>query len=155
MGGGHGPHTTPNMNNMQETDEEMQGKIQLIETIKYNPNMFHIDICDPVALCNVMGGVPTLVTTAGGAALSYGYYAAQVRTYNMHSNIRRTQGRLLIGSLMGLAFGYVKFGDRQRVHNAYVAERLRARYPESVNLHEQDLWRFKGVKAPHSYYKWA
>ena len=155
MGGGHGVHTTPNMNNMQETDEEMQGKIQLIETIKYNPNMFHIDLMDPVAVCTVMGGAPTLATTFGGAALSYGYYAAQVRPYNMHSNIRRTQGRLLLGSLMGLAFGYIKFGDRQRVHNAYVAERLRARYPESVNLHEQDLWRFKGVKAPHSYYKWA
>jgi len=28
----------------------------------------------------------------------------------------------------------MKFGDRQRLHNAWVAERLRRRYPESLKL---------------------
>ena len=37
MGGGHGPHIVGNENNMKETDEEMRGKIQLAELVKFNP----------------------------------------------------------------------------------------------------------------------
>ena len=133
----------------------MVSKIQSIETIKYNPNMFHFDCTDPKTFCTVIGGAPTAALGVTGAILSYGYYASQARAYNQYTNNLRIQGRLLFGAILGLGFGYIKFGDRQRVHNAYVAEKLRRRYPESMDLHETDLWRFKGVKAPHAYYKWA
>ena len=154
MGGG-AVHTHPNMNNFKETDEEMAGKIQTIETIKYNPQNFYINPTDPVAVCEVLGGAPTLATTFAGGLASYGYYASQRRTYNLYQTGVRIQGRFLFGAVLGLAFGAIKFGDRQRIHNAYVAERLRKRYPESLDLHETDLWRFKGVQAPHGFYKWA
>ena len=133
----------------------MVGKIQSIETIKYNPNMFHLNFTDPQTFCCVIGGAPTAALGVTGAVLSYGYYAAQARAFNQYTNGLRVQGRLLFGAVLGLSFGYIKFGDRQKVHNAYVAEKLRRRYPESMELHETDLWRFKGVKAPHAYYKWA
>jgi len=48
----------------------------------------------------------------------------------------------------------MQFGERQRLHNAYVAERLRRRYPESKSLDAHDLWSLKGVTAPQEYYKW-
>jgi hypothetical protein len=38
---------------------------------------------------------------------------------------------MTLGLLAGTAVGYLKFGDRQRLHNAWVAERLKRRYPES------------------------
>lgn len=153
--GGHGVHTTPNMKNHKESDEDMQNKIQQIELIKYNPNMFHLDCTDPVTVFNVIGGVPTAACGVVGSLLSYGYYASQARTFNMYTNITRTQGRLVFGLFLGLAFGYNRFGDRQKVHNAFVAETLRMRYPESMDLHQTDLWRFKGVQAPHTFYRWA
>ena len=45
MGGhGHGhAHAHGNHNNKKETDEEMLGKIQRIETIKHFPNHWHMD----------------------------------------------------------------------------------------------------------------
>jgi hypothetical protein len=49
----------------------------------------------------------------------------------------------------------MKFGDRQRLHNAWVAERLRRRYPDSLLIEEHDLYRFKGIKAGHHYYRWT
>jgi len=60
----------------------------------------------------------------------------------------------LIGTAAGMAVGTYKFGDRQRVHNLYVAERLRKRYPESKYLEVHDLWQYKGVQATHEYYRW-
>ena len=153
--GGHGVHTTPNMNNFQQTDEDMQGRIQSIENIKYNPNMFHANPFDSADFFKISGGAPTVGCSVVGGLLSYGYYSAQARTYNLYTHALRSQARFFFGAALGLIFGYVKFGDRQRLHNAYVSERLRKRYPESMNLHESDLWRFKGVKAPHAFYRWA
>ena len=62
-----------------------------------------------------------------------------------------------MGFVLGAAVGFHKFGDRQKLHNAWVAERLRRRYPESMNLvvASGDLWKFKGVHAPHEFYKWV
>ena len=64
-------------------------------------------------------------------------------------------GRAIMGGVLGLAVGYMQFGDRQKLHNAWVAERLRRRYPESMSLVEKDLWQLKQVKAEHSFYKWV
>ena len=56
---------------------------------------------------------------------------------------------------MGVGVGFARFGDRQALHNAYVAERLRRRYPEAKTLNAHDLWRYKGVNARHEFYRWA
>ena len=152
--GGSGVHTTPNMNNFKESDEDMQGKIQRIEVVKYNPQMFHREINAENAF-NIVGGAPACACSLIGGLFSYGYYLAQPRAYNQYTHILRSQMRFGLGALVGCAFGYVKFGDRQQLHNAFTAERLRARYPESMSLNMTDLWRFKGVKAPHEFYRWA
>ena len=41
MGGG--THVQGNENNMKETDNEMLDKVQLLDTIKHNPNHFHME----------------------------------------------------------------------------------------------------------------
>jgi len=66
-----------------------------------------------------------------------------------------TWSRVLLGAAIGGWAGYMRFGDRQRLHNAWVAERLRRRYPETLSLDETNLWRFKGIKANHTFYKWT
>ena len=153
--GGHGVHVEANTRNIQETDEEMLFKIQRIDTIKHNPNHFHLVHSDPTNWSAILGGAPTLTFGAAGAFTSYSYYAAQARPFNFYANNFRVFGRLFFGATLGLAFGYSQFGDRQRLHNAWVAERLRRRYPESIELNTTDLWRLKGVKAPHTFYRWV
>ena len=154
MGGGHGPHIVGNENNMKETDEEMRGKIQRAELVKFNPQNFHLEFFDSGNMYQILGGAPTLVLGALGAVSSLAYYQAAGAHPNFYSNNMRVTGRLAFGLTLGLALGYQQFGDRQRLHNAYVAERLRRRYPETMQLHETDLWRFKGIPAPHEMYQW-
>jgi len=74
------------------------------------------------------------------------------RPANFYFNTHQGFGRFFAGAIIGLGVGYMKFGDRQRLHNAWVAERLRRRYPESMSLHATDLWQYKGVHAAHEYY---
>ena len=158
MGGhghGHDVHIHYNHNAFEESDEDMQGKIQRIDLIKFNPKFFHRDVFCASSWFDIMGGNPTFASGVIGALLSYSYFASQSRAYNMYTHIFRTYGRLGFGMVLGLAFGMMRFGDRQRLHNAYVAERLMRRYPESKELHEHHLWRCKGIKAPHEYYKWV
>ena len=75
MGGGHGPHIHYNENNMKESDEDMQGKIQRVDTIKFNPNHFHMDYFDGANWSTILGGAPTFAFGAAGGAVSYSYYA--------------------------------------------------------------------------------
>lgn len=133
--GGHGPHLHPNPNNLKETDEEMRGKIQSAELVKYNPQNFHMEFFDVNNMYTILGGAPTMISGVVGAVGSYAYYAAAGKSANFYTNNMRVTGRLFIGLSLGLGFGYNRFGDRQRLHNAYLAERLRRRYPESKNLH--------------------
>ena len=154
MGGGHGPHIHFREDNMKESDEAMQGKIQRVDTVKFNPNNFHLDFWDAGNMYSILGGAPTMMLGALGAAGSLAYYQAAGSHPNFYTNNMRVTGRLAFGLTLGLALGYSRFGDRQRLHNAYVAERLRRRYPESMNLHLTDLYRVKGVDAPHDFYQW-
>ena len=154
MGGGHGPHIVGNENNMQETDEAMRGKIQLVELVKFNPQNFHLDFWDAGNMYTILGGAPTVTFGVLGAVSSLAYYQAAGASRNFYTNNMRVTGRLFFGCTLGLAIGYKFFGDRQRLHNAYVAERLRRRYPESMGLHQTDLWKLKGVHAPHDFYRW-
>ena len=152
--GGHGPNIVGNENNMKETDQDMAGKIQAAELVKFNPQNFHLDFWDAGNMFTILGGAPTMVMGALGAVGSLAYYQAAGTHKNFYSNNMRVTGRLFIGLSLGLALGYNRFGDRQRLHNAYLAERLRRRYPESMELHQADLWKLKGVSAPHEFYQW-
>lgn len=153
--GGHG-HAHGNEHNLQQSDAEMLGRIQRIETIKHCPNHWHMEFFDSANILAILGGAPSLTFGAIGAALSYGYYLNRAANmpYNFYAHNMRSAGRLGMGFSLGLFAGYLQFGDRQRLHNAWVAERLRRRYPESKDLHQSDLWKFKGVKASHDFYAW-
>ncbi len=142
MGGGHGPHIHGNPNNLKEEDNELSLKIRPIEFIKHNPQLFHLDPFDPNNLFQCAGGLKTTVfaVTGGLIALSYFSNSMRGRPYNFYHNLHVGAYRFLMGALIGGGIGYSKFGDRQRVHNAYVAERLRRRYPQSMELHTTDLW---------------
>ena len=134
----------------------MQGKIQMIETIKHNPNHWHLEFFNARNWYTILGGAPAMIYGLIGASLSLGYYKNQLSSQRVNYyqyNFRGTM-RVIYGLVLGLAAGYWQFGDRQRLHNAYVAERLRRRYPESMNLNATDLWQLKGVHAPQDYYKW-
>lgn len=71
-----------------------------------------------------------------GAVMSQGYYLNRAANmpYNFYTHNMRSFSRLSMGFTLGLAAGYLQFGDRQKLHNAWVAERLRRRYPESKTL---------------------
>ena len=155
MGGHGGAHG--NQNNMQESDEQMLHKIQRIETIKHCPNHWHMEFFDGSNMYNILGGMPTLVYAGAGAAISVMYFnnVARHMQYNYYAYNMRLWGRIAVGGVFGLAAGYMQFGDRQRLHNAWVAERLRRRYPECLSLNVKDLWQYKGVKATQEYYKWT
>ena len=90
----------------------------------------------------LVGGIKTCAFSliGGGIALSYFMAAQKTRPYNFYVNLHQGFGRFVFGGLLGGAFGYMKFGDRQKLHNAWVAERLRRRYPESKSLAATDLW---------------
>ena len=153
--GGHGHHQAGNEKNHQETDDQMTGKIQRIDTIKWNPNHFHLEALDAGNAFTVLGGVPAFSLATLGALFSFSYYSGQSRQYNFYANNFRGFGRMAFGFTLGLALGYKFFGDRQRLHNAYIAECVRRRYPESMGLNTADLWKFKGVKPNHEFYRWV
>ena len=127
----------------------MLGKIQLCDTIKHNPNWFHLEALSPANWYSILGGTKTMVYGGFGATVSYAYYSS-IASPNFYANNMRVFGRLTFGLMLGLGLGYLRFGDRQRLHNAWVAERLRRRYPESMDLSTPagELWQYKGVHAP-------
>ena len=128
--GGHGA-ARGNAKNIQETDEEMQAKIQLIETIKHSPNHFHMEPLDVNNWFTILGGANSMAFGAVGGLVSYGYYAGAA-SKNFYTFSHSGMLRIAFGVSMGLGLGYLRFGDRQRLHNAWVAERLRRRYPECM-----------------------
>ena len=134
----------------------MLHKIQRIETIKHMPNHWHMEPFNGNNIMTILGGVPAFGFALIGAGITYGYYLNQAAhmTRNFYAHNTRSAGRLAFGAILGLGVGYLQFGDRQRLHNAWVAERLRRRYPESMELHAHDMWTLKNVHAPHEFYKW-
>ena len=152
--GGHGPHLVGNDKNMQESDQAMAERIQRVGLIKFNPNHFHLDFWSVKNMYQVSGGAPTLLCGMLGSATAFAYYARSSMHRNFYTNNMRAFGRISLGFVLGMALGYNSFGERQRLHNAYVAERLRRRYPESMDLHTTSLWRYKGMTAPHEFYQW-
>ena len=153
MGGGniHG-----NPENIQEADADLKQRIRPIELIKHNPQLFHLDFYDLSNHWAIVGGAKTAALAAIGGAISVAYFMGgrATRPYNFYVNTHMGFGRFFFGAMLGTGVGYLKFGDRQLLHNAYVAERLRRRYPASMDLKATDLWQFKGVPASHHFYQW-
>ena len=156
MGGGHGVHVEGNPNNIQEADAELGLRIRPIELIKHNPQVFYLNFFDFSNHYEVVGGAKTFAFAAVGGWLGLTYFLNGMRTrpYNFYNNIHQGFLRGAFGALLGGYFGFLKFGDRQKMHNAWVAERLRRRYPESKALAATDLWQYKYVEAPHEFYRW-
>ena len=104
----------------------------------------------------ILGGAKTSFLALTGGVVGVQYFLGQraLRPYNYYVNVHQGMGRFAFGALLGLGVGYLKWGDRQRLGNAYIAERLRRRYPESMHLNAADLWQYKGVTASHEFYKW-
>lgn len=160
--GGHGHHDSGhgqrvNEHNIKESDSDMSSKIRPIDLIKYNPNLFHVWIYDLSQISSLLGGLKTDACIGLGGAFGYYYYS--LRTQNIPDTFYiknfRLFSRVFLGAVVGGAIGFLKFGDRQRVHNAWVAERLRRRYPESMNLDTHDLWKYKGIKPNNEFYRWT
>ncbi len=105
----------------------------------------------------ILGGASWLASATAGGLFGYWYYMQKLRhsPATFYPKIMLTFSRVVLGTAVGGWVGYMKFGDRQRLHNAWVAERLRRRYPEALEIKEHDLWRFKGVKAAQQFYKWT
>jgi len=157
--GGHGEHDLhhANSNNVMETDGELSAKIRSIDLIKFNPNLFHMNAMAPATWYEVLGGVKTGLTAIGGAALSWQYYQMKLarKPAHFYQAIWISGFRIAVGLTAGTWVGFMKFGDRQKMHNAWVAERLRRRYPDSITIKEHDIWRFKGVTPRHEFYRWT
>jgi hypothetical protein len=156
MGGDHGPAIHGNNNNIKEEDSELSQKIRGIELIKHNPQMFYLNFYDVSNHFELAGGAKTaaFALLGGWIALSYFMGGQKTRPYNFYVKTHQGFGRFLFGAGLGGAAGFMKFGDRQKLHNAWVAERLRRRYPECMKLNATDLWQYKGVPAAHQFYQW-
>lgn len=135
----------------------MPYKIRPIDLIKYNPSLFHVWIYDPMAIYQILGGAKFFATVATGAFFGNWYFTQKMK-YNPQTyyvRIMMRSSRLFVGAVAGAAIGWLKFADRQRLHNAWVAERLIRRYPEGRDLATKDLWKYKGTKPSHEFYKWV
>ena len=111
--------------------------------MKHNPQFFWLNFWDFNNHFEIVGGARTLGVALIGASLSYSLFSRRYTSLggaNAYHILHQGFGRVLFGGAIGGAFGYVKFGDRQRLHNAWIAERLRRRYPESKTLSQGDLW---------------
>ena len=152
----HG-HMQTNSHAVQETDTELTHRIRSIELIKHNPNTFHVDLYNLGEGYKILGGAGWSASTLAGAAFGYWYYAQRTRVNpaTFYTGIALSFSRVFLGAAVGGSLGYLKFGDRQRLHNAWVAERLRRRYPDALTLDTKDLYRFKGIKATQHFYRWT
>lgn len=153
----HHGHEKVNPHATQETDAEIVQRIRPIELIKHNPNVFHVSPFDLTQALQIAGGAGFEASVFAGAGFGWWYYSqkARLNPASFYANIALSFSRIFLGAVIGGWVGYLKFGDRQRLHNAWVAERLRRRYPDTLTLTTKDIWRFKGVKAAQEYYRWT
>src|SRR5437870_2130909 len=104
--GHHGQRT--NEHNIHESDADIPQKIRPIDLIKYNPNLFHVWIYDPVQIYNLLGGIKTDVCAAIGGAFGWWYYAASTRQVPDTYYIRnmRLFSRVTLGVIVGTTIGF-------------------------------------------------
>ena len=134
----------------------MSAKIRPIELIKHNPQLFHLEFFSLANQYELLGGAKTMFLGALGGTLALGYFMGGrgTRPFNFYVDTHMGFVRFFFGAFLGTGAGYLKFGDRQKMHNAYVAERLRRRYPAAMDLTTTDLWQLKGQEAHHHFYKY-
>ena len=140
----------------QEPDEELQFKIRPINLVMHNPNLFWVSPYDPVKAVQTLGGLPWLMSAGTGVALSLTYYKFSQSSIKstFYVNTMRMWGRAIVGLAIGGLVGFYRFGDRQRLHNAYTSYRIRRRYKESINIETKDIWKYKGHKPHEEFYQW-
>ena len=144
----------------QETgasDCDLKYKIQPIELVKHNPNLFWTNPLKFGSFYDILGGNKFGVCALTGMGLATGYFNAS-KTFvkvSFYQRIFNVWGRVLFGGLIGGYIGYQKFGDKQRMHNLYTADRLYRRYPDSKNITATNIEQHRGQKAPQEYYRWA
>lgn len=137
------------------SDEEMKGVIQRISTIKHAPMHFWISPFDLSTWASIAGPRAFLLGTLGAIAAVFHH-----GSYAIHNKISAPHFRYGLFWRMGLCFtvgfgyGFHQWGDLQRLHNAYVAERLMRRYPESEALKFEGLASVEGKEPKHLFYKW-
>ncbi|CAI2375946.1 unnamed protein product [Moneuplotes crassus] len=140
----------------QETDQDLPFKIRPIQLVMHNPNFFWVHPLDTSKSIQVLGGAGFLFSAFAGAGISLTYYKFNQATSvpaTFYQNVFKTWGRLLFGLAIGGYVGYLRFGDRQRLHNAYTSYRLRRRYPGAINITEKDIWKHKGHKCHNHIYE--
>ena len=152
-------HKTPEAPSysFEEPDAELPYRIRSIDLVKQNPSLFRVYAYNPKAVFEISGGVETMLCATGGAFFANWYYAKSRALIpdTFYTAIFRRWTRGFLGFAVGGALGYLKFGDRQRLNNAYSAERLVRRYPEAKSIGTRDLWKLKHQKAQHEFYRWA
>ena len=139
---------------LEENDEDMKYKIRPVQLVMHNPNLFWVSPYDIQKSVEVLGGIPFVLSATIGAGVAVSYFKfSQVNARpNFYVNAMRTWGRFFFGLSIGGFIGYLRFGDRQRLHNAYTSYRIRKRYPESINITETNLWKHKDHKAHNDIY---
>ena len=92
-----------------------------------------------------------------GASFAVGYFNAvnKLNPKSFYQKNLHVWGRVIFGFAIGGWLGYQRFGDRQRLHNAYTADRLYRRYPDCKSLSAGNLESLRGEKANHEFYRWA
>mmetsp|Transcript_22005 Transcript_22005/g.24445 ORF Transcript_22005/g.24445 Transcript_22005/m.24445 type:complete len:146 (+) Transcript_22005:13-450(+) len=141
----------------QENDEDLPSKIRPIQLVMHNPNIFWVSPFNTPKAIEVVGGAGTVLSAGLGAGVAVTYYrfgqASIPATF--YANVFKTWGRVVFGLAIGGYIGYLRFGDRQKLHNAYTSYRLRRRYGDSArNITETDIWQYKGKKCNHAAYEW-
>ena len=140
----------------RESDSELKFKIRPIDFVMHNPNLFWISPSDTESVIATAGGIPFLLSTGAGIAFSVLYYklGTRVNPVLFYDDIMKTWGRIFMGAVVGGGIGFMRFGDRQRLHNAYTSYRLRRRYKDSINIETTELWKLKGHKPHEPCYEW-
>ena len=140
----------------QESDQDLPFKIRPIQLVMHNPNIFWVNPYDVGKSFQVLGGVGFLCSALTGAGISTAYYrfGQGQLPVNLYANVMKTWGRLLFGLAIGGYIGYLRFGDRQRLHNAYTSYRLRKRYPGAIDIEESEIWKHKGHQCHNDVYEY-
>ena len=118
-----------------KSDEEMKQVINRISTIKHWPKHFYLYPLSPKTWYELSGPRPLIMGcfTTFWCLLSFRtrlyYTRMSVRTLRYHIMMR-----VFGGFSVGWLYGMYQWGDLQRLNNAYVAERILRRYPESLAL---------------------
>ena len=142
---------------LSNQDFELTRKIQPIDLVKHNPNLFWYNPKKVAPLVDTLGGAGFLFSSAGGAMLAVSYFNQQNKNVpkSYYQKIYHVWGRIIFGAALGGWIGYMRFGDRQRLHNLYTADRLFRRYKESKDLNATNLSELQGTKPNHEFYRWA